>query len=1081
MSFVNLHNHTDASLLDGLSKVQQIVDKAKEYDHPAVAITDHGNIFNAIHFYKACRKANIKPIMGIEVYFTPDAKKAKEDQDRSNFHLVLLAENEEGWRNIVRLTTLSNTPEMFYGKPRIDYKALAQHSEGVIALTACMHGIVPHYLLKEERREAYDHATKLYDIFGERLYFETQNAGLKDQYKLNQEIREIAKRIGRPVVATVDSHYIDPEDALTHLELLTLSTNNREFVMNSGFASSCEFYFKDRKDVKLPEEELDNTLEVAERCNVTIDLTKHRFPKYPLTEGNSEQLLRKKLRDGWHSRLSKEKKKNLVYQERGKREINDIIEGGFADYFLIISDMVTWAKNEGIWIGPGRGSVAGSLLSYLLNITDIDPIENGLIFERFYNKGRAQAAPDIDTDIELRYRKRVIDYIAERFGQDRVAQLMTLNTMAARASLKDIMRINNIPFDEANEITKYVPAKSEEHGSISLKEALERSPELKKFKEDKRYTQCFQYAEKIEGVAKSIGTHAAAVVILDESFDNGTVPLVRSPDGHGLVCGFDMTSIDDLNILKCDALGLATLEMMHRCHDLLKERRDIEIYPKDIPLNDKKTFDLIATGNVDGGFQIESFLGKKWCKLLMPKNIDDISDLISLIRPGSLDAGMLDAYYKVRMGEQEATYIHNSLEPILRSTNGKLCYQEQVMEICNKIAKMTLSESDKLRKAIAKKKPEELKKWKNQFIRMVVDNNNDISQEVAETIWSWIEPHAGYSFCRSHGLAYAINAYHTMYYKAHYPVEFFCACLMCANYCQKPLEEIRRFVNDAKLFNIKILPPDIRIKNLDFFVTDDHTIRFGLSNIKNLGESAIEKLQNIDFESEDFYSFLFNINLNKQVVIALISSGALDHFELSRDRMLNEFELYRGLTIKQRDIVKELFCIKSKYKNVADVIREIADENNVDYWKEEGLRPPNVSARKKLRLSIADYEGKELMGDTDLIDKERQYLGISTKPRMVPNRSRDKCLEVKRDLPPGTHNINIIGYLVDVNIFLTKKKKEKMAFIAVEDDTYMLEGAVVFPQLYKKVSHFLSVDRLIEIRGKLDNNGTLICEDILSV
>jgi len=749
---------------------------------------------------------------------------------------------------------------------------------------------------------------------------------------------------------------------------------------------------------------------------------------------------------------------------------------------LIMAYIVNWAKKENIWIGPGRGSVAGSLLAYLLSITDVNPMAYGLIFERFYNKGREQSAPDIDTDIELRYRKKVIGYIADRFGKDRVAQLMTFNTMAARAAIKDVMRINNIPFDDANDITKFVPAKSDEHTSITLKEALKKSPELKKFKKDKRYTQCFQYAEKLEGVAKSIGTHAAAVIIMNEAFDDGTIPLVRAPDGHGMICGFDMKSMDDLNVLKCDALGLATLEMMHRCYDMIKARHGVEILPHDIPMDDKATFDLIASGNVDGGFQIESFLGKKWSKLLMPRNLQDLSDLISLVRPGPMETGMLDTYHKVRMGEQEASYIHDSLEPILSSTNSTLCYQEQLLEICNKIAKMSLSESDKLRKIVGKKQPEEMKKWKNKFIKMVVKNNDDISQEVAETIWGWIEAFAGYGFNLSHSIAYAINTYRTMYYKVHYPVEFFCACLMCATYCQKPLEEIRRFVNDAKLFNIQVLPPDIRIKNLDFVVTNYNTIRFGLSTIKHLGASAIDKIRDINFASMNFYNFLFDIDLNKQVIIALISSGALDFFEMSRDRMLNEFGLYKNLTIKQKSTVKELYNTDtSSYNNIIDVVRGLSDDELVDHWKEDNIKPPNIRARKKLRLLVAEYEGQELMLDIDIIEKEREYLGISTKPRIIHEKSGDKCIHIKRELPPSTPNIHVIGYLTENNTFLTKKTSEKMAFIAIEDSTYMLEGAVIFPKLYKKVSHLLAIDRLIEIRGRLDANGTLICGEILSV
>jgi DNA polymerase-3 subunit alpha len=1077
MTYIHLHLHSDASLLDGLSKVKQIAKKAKEYGQPAVALTDHGNIFNAINFYKACQKEEVKPILGCEFYFCPNIQEAKELKLRDTFHLVLLAENLEGWHNIVKLVTLSNTPENFYYKPKIDFNLLKEHNKGIIALTACMQGIVPYYLSKKLVWEAREYAGKLHDIFGDSLYFETQNAGLDGQLKLNESIRNIAKFFNRPVVGTVDSHYINREDSMTHMELMVIGIKNREYVANSGFGSSSEFYFKKREEVDLPDEELDNTLQVAERCNVTIDLTKQRFPTY--TE-NAGDLLKEKLRVGWKNRLTPEQQKDPVYIERAKKEITDITEAGFADYFLMMQDIVCWAKDQNIWIGASRGSVAGSLLAYLLRITEVDPIKYNLIFERFYNKGRVQSAPDIDTDIELRYRKKVIDYIREKFGAGQVSQLMTLNTMAARAAVKDIMRVQGIPFDKANEITSLIPMKNEDHTTVTLESAIEKSKALKEYEEDPEYQQCFKHARKIEGVAKSVGKHAAAVIISDKPFTDGELPLVRSPDGKDMICGWDMKTIDALNILKCDALGLATLELLHRCCDLLKETRGKEYSLDDLykfNFDDVATYDMICSGWIDGVFQIESHLGKKWSKALLPRNLYDIAALISLIRPGTLDNNMTEEYRKARFNEKEIEYIHPSLEPILASTNGIMVYQEQVLKICNEVAKMSLQDADSLRKAMGKKLPEEMAKWKETFIKETAKNSG-MPVEDAEAIWGWIEAFAGYGFNAAHAIGYSMVSYWTAFFKANYTVEFLCACLMCTQHNQKPLEEVKRFVNDAKLFDINVLPPDIRVRNMDFIIDENNNIRFGLSHIKALGDSAVDQILNSDFKIDSFYSFVFSCPLNKSAIVSLICSGALDCFDMARDRMLQEYNLFKEMSVKQREILEKFF-VQGK-SSVISMVRDLANDDMVQVWKDKGVRPPNIRGRAKLKTLISQYEGAELSSNQQIIDKECEYLGISTIPRQIPYRGSHTCLQIKRDNIVD-ERVYIVAYITDIKNFLTKKNKDEMAFVSIEDDTYMLDGVVIFPKLYSRISSIITEERLVNIWGKVDKSGILICDRILAV
>lgn len=1072
MSFCHLHVHSDRSLLDGLAKIKDLVKRAVDFGHPAIALTDHGNVTGAIEFYKCCISNKIKPIMGVEFYLTPNNKEYKDNMNRTCFHLVCLAKNNEGWHNIVRMITRSNRPKHFYYVPRIDYRILREHSDGIIALTACMAGIVSRHIVNHEYDIAKEHAKALYDIFGNDLYFEVQDNGLPEQYMLNDHLRKIAKSLGCRTVATCDVHYLNREDSVTHIELKSISTNDRNFVLQSGFGLSSEFYFKKREEIDLRDNEKDCTLHIAEQCNVDIDLEKHRFPVY-VGEG-SENILRKNLNEGWANRLTIEQKKNPVYKERANRELGDIIKAGFADYFLIVADIVNWAKGQGIYVGPSRGSVAGSLLAYLLRITEVDPIKYNLIFERFYNQGREGSAPDIDIDIELGRRKEVISYIRERFGTGKVAQIATINTMAPRAALKDIMRVNGVDFEVANNITSLIPLKNEDHSAITLKDALEQSDALREYSEDSEFQHCFKYAKDIEGIGKSIGTHAAAVIIADKPFEDGEIPLIRSPDGQDMMCGWDMNTIDNLNILKCDILGLATLEVIHRCIDWIKERHDISIDFSDCQYDDPGTYKLIGDGILDGVFQIESHLGKRWATLLKPNSLNEIADLSALLRPGPMDAGMTNDYLKIKNGEKEPEYIHPLLEDIFSATKGVLIYQESVMEICSRIAGLDLKDSDKIRYCLGKKKHDEMKKWKGVFIDGAVKHSK-MRKKDAEEIWKWIDFCSGYLFNVAHAVGYSMTTYHTAYLKTHYPLEFFCSCLVCSKHNQKPLEEIHKFANDAKLFGIRVLPPDIRMKNIDF-VIDGDSIRFGLSHIKNLGRGAIEKVTEVNKEFDSFYDYIFSVNINRIAMISLIMSGAMDCFNMSRNKMLNEYMLYKELSIKQRDSVAKMIGIG--YKNIMDVVKMLSNDNLLDFWKERNIRPPNVKVRSKLRALTAQYEGMELLSDNQIMNEERDYLGIFTSPRSIPYKSKYKCIDLKKKLKPGVKNISIVAYVVGVRVFNTKKSNEEMAFISIEDDSYMIDGVVVFPKLYNKCASLLLRDRLVKIKGYLDPHKTLICNEI---
>lgn len=1097
MTFVSLHTHTHASMLDASAKPEDLAIKAKSLGMPAIAITDHGNLFNAIPFYLACKKEGIKPILGVEFNFVEDVTEATAVKNRRVQHVVLLAENETGWRNLCKLHTASNSDSHFWFKPRIDYALLEMYSEGLIMLTACMGGIISSYLsdrLDEDgdvvtRKSVFRaEATlrRLLRIFDQQhLYLEVQDNGQPQQREVNAELRRLANKFQLKTVATLNVHYTNPEDAEAHSALQSMRS---EFsVLSASDFSNPQFALVSRDKLTngdFTPEELDCTLEIAARCNVEIDFAAHRLPSYPhVPDGEtSNTMFRRLVREGAIAKGLNKKSNADAYRDRLKKEMTDISEMGFEHYFLIVWDVVTWVKSQNILVGPGRGSAGGSLVSYCLGITDIDPLQYGLIWERFLNRGR-KSLPDIDTDIPRSKRGLVLDYVRTRFGTDNVSQLATFNQLAARAVLKDVFRVYDIPFDEANKVTACVPLKNDEHGKITLEEAVQAVPALQAY--EQQYKAPFAVARALEGCYKSLGTHAAAVVISNKSFSEGNYPLCRSADNKSLVFGWDMDAVDKLGLLKLDILGLSTLDVIQDTFNLIRERHGVDIKSwTDIPLDDPAAYELLSSGRSVGIFQLEKQLGKTWSKQIRPGNIEEIAALVSIIRPGAMESGQSESYKAVKNGERVPHYPHNSLKPILDDTYGSMIFQEQTIEICKQLAGMDLAQSDNVRKSLGKKKPEEMRKWRDIFVNGCV--NNKIEEGIAEELWNWVEKTAGYSFNKSHGIGYALLAYFTAFLKANYPVEFFCACLRNANYAQDTAAEINKFINDAKLFGINVTPPSVRKGNTDFDVINDKTIAFGLSALKGIGEKAIEPVRRA-FESlvsenyEDFIKAACEHKVNKRVMEALIFSGSMDLFGTSRVQMQAMYELYSAMTAPEKASIQHIGV-----QSIQEAVEVLSDETRVELikptLKELGIRSPNSRRRETLRNKLSTFKASDLYdGSTQKAGWEQHYLGIPlTTDETGIFRSRNTVSDIV-NFGGDDMWVEVAAKIDAVKITRTKRGQnpgQEMAFMTLSDNTGQADNFVIFPDPYSKSSSILKVGNIVRVRGIMNDRGGVVVRTV---
>ncbi|WP_457678305.1 DNA polymerase III subunit alpha [Thermovibrio sp.] len=1055
--FVHLHLHSQYSILDGAIKVKDLVKKAKEFGMPAVAITDHGNMFASYELYKACKEEGVKPIIGQEFYIAKGSRRDKkkgEGGEKGSYHLILLAKDDTGLKNLMKLSTIGFT-EGFYYKPRIDKEVLEKHSEGLIALSACIQGEVPLLYLQGKEEEAVEAAKWYKELFGEDFYLELQYHGIPEQKRANEFLIELSKKLGIELVATNDAHYLNKEDWEAHDVLLCLQTGKKLSDEKRMRFPSKEFYFKDAKEMfkvfKEVPQAIFNTLKIAEKISPTLKTFENKeylLPKYQVPEGYDYYTYLKELAEKGLERRFKEqgitdRETQKKYYERLYHELKIIDNMGFPGYFLIVWDFINWAKRNGIPVGPGRGSAAGSLVAYAIGITDIDPLKFNLLFERFLNPERV-TMPDIDVDICQEGRDKVIEYVRKKYGEDKVCQIITFGTMKTKMVIRDVGRVLGLPVKEVDKIAKLVP-----NDAKSVEDAVERAPEIKEMAEkDPTINRLITIAKRLQGLARQTGVHAAGVVIAPETLTN-YIPLAKSKDGD-ITTQYDMGQVEALGLLKMDFLGLKTLTIIDRTVKLIKERHGVEIVPTKLPLDDEKTFKLLQEGNTIGVFQLESRGMRNLMKRLKPSVFEDIIALVALYRPGPLNSGMAESYIRRKHGQEEVDYIFPELEPVLKETYGLFIYQEQIMQIANILAGYSLGEADLLRRAMGKKKKEIMEEQRGTFISRAVERG--YPKEKIEKLFDDIAKFAEYGFNKSHSAAYAFLAYVTAYLKAHYPKELY-ATILSIDY-DKP-DEIVKFIKDCKENGIEVLPPDIN-KSDALFKIEGKSIRFGLAGIKGVGEKAaahIVEVRKKGGEFKDIYDFCQRVDLkqvNRKVIEALIKAGAFDSTGFPRS--VNIEVLDKAMAVAQS-------IQKSKSKGLMSLFgddEEVIDKEfpDIPEW------PENLKLEYE-RQAIGFYlSGHPLLEYKDFIE-----FGFNSSSE-------------KEEWKDGQEVI-LAGALTEVKVKRTQRG-ELWATVELSD----LDGTVsvlVFPKLYKEKMELLTEGNVVVIRGSVreeEESKSVIAKEI---
>ncbi len=907
--FVHLHLHTDYSLLDGACEIKQLADEAARRGMPAVAVTDHGNLFAAQNFSYEAKTRGVKPIIGCEVYVAKGSRHDRaveppqrpssssngganasstqnsgEPNYKSTNHLVLLCENAEGYHNLIKLVS-AGFLEGFYYKPRIDLDLLAKHSKGLIALSACLSGEVNESLLAGEYERARNSAYRLRDIFGKGNFFlEVQDQGLEVEKRINQEIVRLSKETGIPLVATNDCHYLTQADARAQEVLLCIQTGKTMSDANRMKFPTDQFYFKTAEEMahifrEVPDA-VERTWAIAERCNVKIEQISNPFPEFQLPPGeSSDTYFEKAAREGFAQRVpyletlgraGQLRKTIAEYETRLSDEIRMIQRMKFSGYFLVVWDFIRYARSQGIPVGPGRGSAAGSLVSYALRITDVDPLQYDLLFERFLNPERV-SNPDIDIDFCMRRRGEVIEYVTGKYGRENVAQIITFGTMAAKAAIKDVGRAMEIPYGEVDRLAKMIPNQL----NIKLKDALEQAPQLRQaIQADEKIKELFVIAQRLEGLSRHASTHAAGVVISPRPLTE-LVPVYKT-NRDEITTQYDMKALDRLGLLKMDFLGLTTLTVVNDAVKLIEQHRGAHVDLDLLPLDDAETFKLFARGDTTAIFQFESHGMRDILRRYQPTRIEDLTALNALYRPGPIQGGMIDDFIARKHGKKKVAYDLPELKEILEETYGVILYQEQVMQIANRLAGFSLGEADILRRAMGKKKKEEMAAQRDKFLAGA--STRKVSTKKAEHVFDLMAEFAGYGFNKSHSCAYALLAYQTAWLKTHYPVEFMAALLTSET---GNTEKVVKYINEARGMSITVLPPDVNSSDL-YFTPANGAIRFGLAAIKNVGEGAARSMIAARTKSGNFtsiFSFCENVDpkvLNKRALESLIKSGAMD-------------------------------------------------------------------------------------------------------------------------------------------------------------------------------------------------------------
>ncbi len=1041
--FIHLHIHTQYSLLDGACRIPQLLAQAKQYNMDSLAITDHGNMFGAINFYLEAQKAGIKPIIGCEVYVAPGSRfeKASHGIEEASYHLVLLARDEEGYKNLMKLVSIGYL-EGFYYRPRIDKEALSTYSKGLIGLSACLKGEIPSKIKDQRFNDALKAADEFAQILGkENFYLELQENGIKEQTMVNRGLVKLANELSLGLVATGDVHYLHPEDALSHDALLCIQTQTTlDDPRRLRFGSS-EFYFKSSQQMQelfkeLPQA-LKNTLEISWRCNLELDFSRIHLPKYEPPGGrNQAEFLRALCQEGIRKRFNN----NFTdgYKERLDHELKIIGEMDFISYFLIVWDFIHYAKQNQIPTGPGRGSAAGSLVSYLLEITDIDPIKYGLLFERFLNPERKEL-PDIDIDFCFVRRPEVINYVTKKYGQENVAQIITFGTMQARAVIRDVGRVMGMSYADVDRIAKMITPEP----NISLKDALESVDELNHlFKTDEQIKKLISIALSLEGLLRHASVHAAGVVIGDSALTD-YMPLFKSGDAQ-ITTGFSMEALGKIGLLKVDFLGLRTLTVIQQTINLIRERTGKTIDIEKVDLSDSKTFELLCSAQTMGIFQLESSGMRDLLKKLEPERFEDLIALLALYRPGPIGSRMLDDFIKCRHKQIAVRYSHKKLEPILKDTYGIIVYQEQVMQIASQLGGFSLTSADRLRRAMSKKIPEVMEEERKNFVLGCRDN--DISESTANKIFDLMEYFSGYGFNRSHSAAYAMISYRTAYLKANFPVEFMAALLTSE---RDNTDKIVEYVNEATRMGLNILPPDINTSEAEFKVIENKSIRFGLLAVKNVGAGAIESIVEARrkggnfLDLQDFSSRVDLRLVNRKVIESLIKAGILDSLGTNRAGMMWGLDKILNLAYrlhKERASGQLSFF---DFGSAQDTFKGLTGIAQVREWPE-----PQLLAFEKDMLGF--------------------YLSGHPLARYAKNLTRFRSCSVS-ELKQKTHGqeVKVIGLIVKIKQTTTRAKGEKMAILKLEDLQGLVE-VLVFPKAFRMVAKNIQPNSIVLIKGRVD-------------
>ena len=1064
-SFVHLHAHTEYSMLDGAAKIVDYLKKVKELNQPAAAITDHGNLYGAMEFVQKANDLGIKPIIGYEAYITPGSRFDRPDRENNKrYHLTLLAENNIGYQNLVELVSKAYT-EGYYYKPRIDYELLDQHHDGLIALSGCLGGELAQHLAPDgsveegntsnERsfEKALDIAKKYQSIFGKENYFiEIHNHGIKQQLDILDDLVEIAELIDAPLVAANDSHYVEENGAEAHDALLCVQTN-RTLDDESRFRfDGSGYYVKSAEEMRklFPEDKYpgacDNTLAIADRVNYEFNFDNSYLPDFPIEDKNvsPEELLKIKVYEGGERKYGTLTSEII---ERIDYELDVINSMGFASYFLIVGDLIEFSKKRNIRTGAGRGSAAGSIVSYCLGITGIEPLEYGLIFERFLNKGR-KSLPDIDMDFDERYRNDVIQYAIEKYGQDRVAHIVTFATIKAKQAIRDAARVLGLPFSSGDRVAKLMPpmilgntatiseclSLDEENTSGYSKEFYSASEELRKqYKNDEEAKQIIDIALGLEGLRRQDGIHAAAIVISPDTITK-FLPIQQKGSNAEIVTQYEMHTVEQLGLLKMDFLGLRNLSIVDRTLELIgSESLDID----NLKLDDEKTFKLFAEGKMTGVFQLESRVAQSTSRSLKPKRFEDIVALVALIRPGPLGAGMHNEFADRANNRKEIEYLHNDLESILNETYGVILYQEQVMQIAEKIAGFNLQEADNLRVAMGKKIPKVMEEQRKKFTDGAVSNN--YSEQFAIELFDQIAYFAGYGFNKSHSVPYALLAYQTAYLKANYPAEYIAACLTAV---KRDKDRTAIFLSEARDMGVKVSTPDINLSSSDFTVNDNE-ILFGLSAVRNVGDITADKIvlereSNGDFESiEDFLSRIDSRSLNKRGVEALIQGGGLDKFGHTRKGMFDS-------AIELIENAKEL---KANKENNQGSLFEIEDSNSTT-----------------ISIKNTEWDKKELL------EREREMLGffVSEDPlegygEVLKSESSHSIIELQSLEDEEEINVTISGLISNVQKRVSRRGNPWIQF-DIQDLTGS-SGVLLFNKLVDKYNASIDGEIYLKVSG----------------